>query len=67
MGNSIVTMGAEADVTTDAAVSNGEDEGGKLGLHSRCQDWMVAQYETDYPTSLDARRFVRCSPTGATR
>lgn len=59
MGHEIptVTAGSGAGFVTNAKVRNESDDGGELTLHPGCQNWTVAQYKVDNPTSFDARRF----------
>lgn len=52
-----MTAGAGANVATDAVFCNDNEESAELNLHLGCRGWTLAQYKTDYLTSLDARRF----------
>lgn len=52
-----VNVGAGAGVAIEAIRRNSDDESGELVFHQLGQDWTDERYRTDYPASLDARRF----------
>lgn len=51
-----MTVKGGADVVADAAICNGDGKGGKLNLHSGCQDGTLDQHRSDYSSYLDTRR-----------